>query len=105
MLFQCWASVEDDGPPTLKQQWVNDSCLLEPGCGPILMSTSVYINISNVGLMLEHYDAGPALNYHWRNVPCWRGTPILSLVWQRQDVKSGLTLQALSTIIVYLIAF
>ena len=24
MLFQCWASVEDGGPTTLKQQWVND---------------------------------------------------------------------------------
>ena len=24
MLFQCWASVEDSGPTTLKQQWVND---------------------------------------------------------------------------------
>ena len=23
MLFQCWASVEDGGPTTLKQQWVN----------------------------------------------------------------------------------
>ena len=27
MLFQCWASVEDGGP-TLKQPWVNASCLL-----------------------------------------------------------------------------
>ena len=27
MLFQCWASVEDVGP-TLKQHWVNASCLL-----------------------------------------------------------------------------
>ena len=27
MLFQCWASVED-GEPTLKQYWVNISCLL-----------------------------------------------------------------------------
>ena len=24
MLFQCWASVKDGGPTTLKQQWVND---------------------------------------------------------------------------------
>ena len=24
MLFQCWASVIDGGPTTLKQQWVND---------------------------------------------------------------------------------
>ena len=38
--------------------------------------------------MLEHYDAGPALYYHWRDVSCWRGTPIFSLVCQRQDVKS-----------------
>ena len=27
MLFQCWASVGDGGP-TLKQYWVNVSCLL-----------------------------------------------------------------------------
>ena len=27
MLFQCWASVEDDGP-TLKQHWVKVPCLL-----------------------------------------------------------------------------
>ena len=27
MLFQCWAGVEDSGP-TLKQHWVNASCLL-----------------------------------------------------------------------------
>ena len=27
MLFQCWPSVEDDGP-TLKQHWVNAPCLL-----------------------------------------------------------------------------
>ena len=27
MLFQCWASVVDGGP-TLKQHWVNASCLL-----------------------------------------------------------------------------
>ena len=26
MLFQCWASVEDGGP-TLKQHWMNVSCL------------------------------------------------------------------------------
>ena len=24
VMFQCWASVEDGGPATLKQQWVND---------------------------------------------------------------------------------
>ena len=28
MLFQCWASVEDDGP-ALKQRWVNTSCLVD----------------------------------------------------------------------------
>ena len=28
MLFRCWTSVEDGGP-TLKQHWVNASCLLE----------------------------------------------------------------------------
>ena len=27
MLFYCWADVEDGGP-TLKQHWVNVSCLL-----------------------------------------------------------------------------
>ena len=27
MLFQCWASVKDGGP-TLKQHWVNTSCLM-----------------------------------------------------------------------------
>ena len=27
MLFQCWASV-GDGVPTLKQHWVNASCML-----------------------------------------------------------------------------
>ena len=27
MLFYCWADVKDDGP-TLKQHWVNVSCLL-----------------------------------------------------------------------------
>ena len=26
MIFQCWASIEDNGP-TLKQYWVNASCL------------------------------------------------------------------------------
>ena len=40
MLFYCWANVEDDGP-TLKQHWVNASCLLGMyigmhGCAVIL---------------------------------------------------------------------
>ena len=64
MLFQCRASIEDCGS-TLKQHWVNATCLHE-----------VY-NRPNDGLVLGQrrrrltgiepamgYDAGPTLNWH-----------------------------------------
>ena len=49
MLFQCWASVEDGGS-TLKQNWVNASCLLVPGANPTknlkikVILTSAYLH-------------------------------------------------------------
>ena len=46
MLFQCWASVEDGGPTTLKQQWVGlcDFPIIQLAwmCAYILTSTSFY---------------------------------------------------------------
>ena len=61
MLFQCWVSVEDGGP-TIKQHWVNASCLLR-------LSPANTIRCHIVGSMLcQRSDGGPTLNQHWDNV-------------------------------------
>ena len=49
MLFQCWASVEDDGP-TLKQHLVNVSCLLECPFKIIQEYIEVCSNIYNIAI-------------------------------------------------------
>ena len=46
MLFQCWAGVEDGGP-TLKQHWVNASCLLGINCFTIT-SGKHFLNVKYV---------------------------------------------------------
>ena len=42
MLYQCWTSVEDGGP-TLKEHWVNTSCLL----GISVLSRESFIRLSS----------------------------------------------------------
>ena len=50
MLFQCWASVVDDGP-AWKRQWVNFSCLWV-ACICISSHADTVINWSNLGWFL-----------------------------------------------------
>ena len=66
MLFYGWADYEDDGP-TLKQHWVNVSCLLGMyigmhGCAVILhANTWAYI-------FINHHDILSAA-YHFKKSP------------------------------------
>ena len=50
MLFLCWASVEDGGP-TLKQHWVNASCLLGMGM------TCLKMEVGSLGIIIMDTDS------------------------------------------------
>ena len=76
MLFQCRASVEDCGS-TLKQHWVNDTCLRDvysrPSDGLVLGQRRR--RLTGIELAMG-YDAGPKLKRHLVGRPTYsvRGT-------------------------------
>ena len=68
MLFYCWAYVENDGP-TLKQHWVNVSCLLGMYKG---MYGCAVISHANTWaqIFINHHDILSAAKYAKKSPPC-----------------------------------
>ena len=73
MLFQCWASVVDDGP-TLKQHWFNALCLL--GYSAILVGRGICIHLV--------VEAVPSINQSHAVTPTYK-SPSLTKTAARQS--------------------
>ena len=86
MLFQCRTSVEDVGP-TLKQYWVNGTCLLGcfPGLGG-LKETKMFLPHSRVKVSIVE-------SHHGREVACSasdrQGSNFESCVWRAVSSQSS----------------